>query len=32
MLYIHLLDPISGDDTPHAVFKKWDYFLIEEDL
>ncbi len=32
MLYIELMDRISGKDLTHAVFKKWDYFLIEEDM
>lgn len=31
MFYIYLRDPNSGEESTHAVFKKWDYFLIEED-
>lgn len=29
LFYIYLRDPISGEETVHAVFNKWDYFLIE---
>lgn len=32
MCYIYLRDTASGEESTHAVFKKWDYFLIEEDM
>lgn len=32
ILYIYLRDPTSGEELLHACFKKWDYFIIEEDL
>ncbi len=30
--YIYLTCPITGEENVHAVFNKWDYFLIGEDL
>ena len=32
MFYIYLRNLDSGEETMHGCFKKWDYFLIGEDL
>lgn len=32
IFYIYLTHPITGEENVHAVFNKWDYFVIEEDL
>ena len=31
MFYIYLRDDHEAKDQTYAVFKKWDYFLIEEE-
>ncbi len=31
VFYIYLLGCEEGTDSTHAVFKKWDYFLIESE-
>ena len=31
MLMVYERDRITGDETTHAVFKEWDYYLIEKD-
>ncbi len=30
--YIYWRDSLSGEETIHACFKDWDYFLVEETL